>query len=103
MLRRAWKKEVVQEHLGEIRYKAVFLEAAAIGGLTFLAGIGSGFLELPIRIACITVACATVAAVMAGICMGYYQGCKFRAGIYGIGGLMFLGVGIHILVKYLPG
>lgn len=101
MLRKAWKSETVQERLAEIRYKEIFLEAAVVGGLTFLAGIGSGFLGLPIRAACITVACATIAAVISGIYMGFYQGCKFRPGIYGAGGIIFLFVGIDILVKYL--
>lgn len=102
MIRKAWKREIVQERLSEIRYKEIFLEAVVIGGLTFLAGIGSGFLELPMGTACITVACATVAAVVSGIYMGFYQGCKFRTGIYGAGGMIFLFVGIDILVKYLP-
>lgn len=101
MLHKAWKREIIQERLSEIQMKRVFVEAAVIGFFTFLAGIGYGFLGYRIRPACVIIACATVLAVIAGIYMGYFQGCKFRTGIYGAGGMIFLAMGISVLVCHL--
>lgn len=100
MLRKAWKREVILEHLSQIQMKRIFLEAAVIGFFTFLAGIGYGFLGDQIGTACMIVACATVLAVIAGIYMGYYQGCKFRSVIYGAGGVIFLALGTSVIVRH---
>ena len=101
MLRKAWKKEIIQEHLSEIKMKRVFMEAAVIAFFTFLAGIGYGFLGNRIGTTCLIVACATVLAVITGIYTGFYQGCKFRTVIYSAGGIIFLIIGINILVRHL--
>ena len=89
MLRKAWKREVIQERLSEIRYKHIFMEAALIGCFTFLAGIGCGFLGIHLVTTCVSMACATILAVIAGIFMGYHQGCRFRSGIYGVAAFFF--------------
>ena len=101
MLRKAWKREVIQERLSEIRYKHIFMEAALIGCFTFLAGIGCGFLGIHLVTTCAIMACATILAVIAGIFMGYHQGCRFRSGIYGVGGILFLITGVDVITRHL--
>lgn len=101
MLYKAWKREIILERLSEIQFRRIFLEAAAIGFLTFLAGIGCGFLGARISTACIIMTCATVLAVIAGTFTGYYQGCKFRTGIWGAGGILFTAMSVYIFIQYL--
>ncbi len=101
MIYKAWKKEIILERLSEIRFKRIFLEALVIAFFTFLAGIGCGFLVIGMESVCFITGCATILAVLAGISTGYHQGYRFRSGIYGTGGVLFLIAGFDVMFRYL--
>ena len=101
MITKAVRREVIIEKAAEIRYKNILAKAAIIAVYTFLAGICWGFLGHEIGLACITVACATILAVLAGTYLGYRQGAVIRPGLYLAGGLLFAAVGIDVIVRYL--
>ncbi|MDD3796901.1 MAG: manganese efflux pump [Lachnospiraceae bacterium] len=101
MLRRAWMREVIVERQAEIKFKRICLEAAVIAFFTFIAGIGCGFLGVRMIRICGILACATVLAVISGIYLGYHQGCLGRKQLYGVGGIIFLIVGVDIFVRCL--
>jgi len=101
MLYKAFRSEQIQERLREIGYKRIILEVLIVALFTFLAGIGWGFIGNNIFVATFVVIASTRAAVLFGFFVGYKEGCIFRHGIYGIGGVMLASVGIEILVRYI--
>jgi len=101
MITRAVKHELIQERLQEIGYMRIILEVLLVALFTFMAGIGWGFIGHSIFSAAFVVGFATIVAMIAGVYTGFHQGCRFRYGIYGIGGCMLAFVGIDILIWYL--
>ena len=101
MLYRCRKKENLEERLRELRYSRLIVEAATVALFTFAAGIGCGLLHANLISTFITVACATVLAVIAGLYTGYSQGARFRHVGFGMSGAAFVAMGIEVVVRYL--
>ncbi len=101
MIYKAARHVPIQERLREIGYKRILLEMILVAVFTFMAGIGWGFIGENILAATCVVACSTIAAAIAGIWIGFHDGCIGRYVIYGIGGAMLAFVGVDVLVRYL--
>lgn len=101
MIYKAFRRKPVQERLHEIAYRRIVLEVVLVALFTFLAGIAWGFIGRNIFMATGVIAAATVLACIAGIWVGFREGCRGRYVIYGIGGAMLAFVGAEILVRYL--
>ena len=101
MVYKAIRRTPIQERLREIGYRRIAQEVILVAVFTFMAGIGWGFIGHNIYMATGVVGCATMAAAVCGIYVGYSQGCRMRYAIYGIGGAMLAFVGVDILVRYL--
>ena len=101
MICKAIRRTPIQERLREIGYRRIAQEVILVAVFTFMAGIGWGFIGHNIYMATGVVGCATMAAAVCGIYVGYSQGCRMRYAIYGIGGAMLAFVGVDILVRYL--
>ncbi len=101
MITKAVRREVIIEKASEIRYLKILAKAAVIAVFTFLAGICWGFLGQEIGLACITIACATILAVIVGVYLGYREGAIFRTGFYLAGGILFFIAGMDVILRYL--
>ncbi len=101
MISKAIRRTPVQESLREIGYKRILLEVVIIAIFTFMGGIAWGFIGANIVMATSVITCATILAAIAGIWIGYREGCIGRYAIYGTGGAMLAFVGADILVRYL--
>lgn len=101
MIYKALRRTPVQEKLHPIAYRRIIMEVVLVAVFTFLAGIAWGFIGHNILMATCVIAFATVIAAAAGIWVGYFEGCRGRYGIYGIGGAMLAFVGTEILIRYL--
>ena len=99
MLYCARRREELEERLRELLYRRIALEACAVAVCTFACGIGCGFLNVNLAASFIMVATITIAAVMAGLYSGYYQGYRFRKMVYGAGCALFLACGFEILIR----
>ena len=98
MLYRARKADR-EEHLRELRYRRILLEALAVAVMTFAVSIACGFLRVEYLPALVRMALVTVAAVIAGLYTGYYQGNRFRRILGRVSGILFLALGIWIFVR----
>lgn len=101
MLYKGFTENVIDEHLGEISVVRAILQAIGVAVFAFICGIGWGFIGHNIFLATGVLAMATITAVLAGIYMGYNEGCRYRRTSFTVGGCMLLFVGIEILVRYL--
>lgn len=101
MLWKSFTDKDVDEHLTEISVVRTALQAVGVAIFAFICGIGWGFIGHNIYQATGVLAAATVIAVLAGVYMGYTEGCRFRRRFFAVGGAMLLFVGVEILVRYL--
>ena len=94
------RKRDIIERVRELRYKRIALEAITVAVLTLAAGFGCGLLKLNPLHAFLSIAFITIAAVIIGIYMGYYQGQRFCRALFGISSIVFCLTGIELLVRY---
>lgn len=101
MLYKGFTENVIDEHLGEISIGKTIFQAIGVAVFAFICGIGWGFIGHNIYLATFVLALATVTAGLAGVYMGYIEGCRYRKVSFAVGGAMLLFVGVEILVRYL--
>lgn len=101
MLYKGFTEKDIVEHVGEISVIKTIAQAVGVAVFAFICGIGWGFIGHNIYQATIVLACTTVLAVLAGIYIGYREGCRYRRTSFVAGGAMLLFVGVEILVRYL--
>ena len=101
MLYRTLRKDNIEERLREFRFRRILVEAVTIAVFTFACGIGCGFLETSIMATFVTIACATLLAVIAGLQAGYHQGYRFLKLGYALSCAIFLGVGVEVIIRYI--
>ena len=94
------RKRDLVEHVRELKYRRIALEAITVAVLTLAAGFGCGLLKLNPMHAFLSIAFITIAAVIIGIYTGYYQGQRFCRPLFGISGVVFCLTGIKLLVRY---
>lgn len=101
MLWRSFTDREIDEHLAEINIVKTVLQALMVAVFAFICGIGWGFIGHNIYQATGVLAAATVIAVLAGITVGYHEGCKYRKITFAVGGAMLLFAAVEILIRCL--
>lgn len=100
LLLKAWKNEVIQEHLSMGLGWAKFWHMVAVTALyTGLAGVALGFLQTGIIRVLVLMVCMTVAAVVVGVYTGYRFGYEQKTKAYAAGGLLLVISGVDVIVR----
>lgn len=101
LLLKAWKNEVVQEHLSLSIGWGKFWHMAAVTALyTGLTGIALGFLQTGIAAAVVLAACMAVAAVAVGVYTGYRFGYEQKTKAYAVGGFLLVISGLDVMIRF---
>lgn len=101
LLLKAWKNEVIQEHLSLGMGWGKFWHMAAITALyTGLTGVALGFLQTGITKAVVLVACMTATAVAVGTYTGYRFGYEQKTKAYAVGGFLLVISGLDVIIRF---
>ena len=101
MFYKAARREHLEEHLQELRFRRIALEAVTVAAFTFLGGIGCGFMNLDLLVGFIMTFLITIAAVVGGLYAGYYFGNHFRRVGFGLGSAFLVFTGVEILMRFI--
>lgn len=101
LLLKAWKNEVIQEHLSRGLGWGKFWNIAAITAFySGLAGVALGFLQTGITRALVLMVCMTVTAVVVGMYTGYRFGYEQKTKAYAAGGFLLVMSGVDVIVRF---
>ena len=98
---KAWKREIIFEHVTEIHYKNVFIAAIFTGIDALLAGMAFGFMKTNPTAVIISMAIVTVVVVILGLICGYRLGYEQKTKAYSVGGALLFISAADIIIRYM--